>query len=480
MAVETVSRVGLHDAFRIGTLDAHAQAALVRFGELSALELVDAAIARIEHFEPTLNAVTHRAFASARERAGQTMSGSVLAGVPYLVKEGMDYPGMPTRSGSRSIDVRLAASAEELVQRLDAAGLIALGKSNAPEFGLLPTTESFLYGPARNPWALRRSPGGSSGGAAVAVACGMVPLAHAADGGGSIRIPASCCGVVGLKPSRGGTVRARPPHLIEDLLVGDTLLARSVRDIAWAVGTLSANRHPTHLQPPARRLRIAAVRQSLRGEAPHSEVARVLDDTMHLLATLGHDVRECLLPIDGPAIADSFWTLWGYLATELVEACKRRARGRPLEELLEPWTLDLAAWNRRATSTDLERVFEQVPRVAASIDRFFTDFDVVLSPVVSSPPAAIGEVHPAAAFDQLLERVTRYVGYTPLQNLSGTPAISLPLFQALDGVPIGSMFTARRGGEGLLLELAHELEQACPWAGRWPPCSAASALVNLT
>jgi amidase len=479
MAIERVSKITQLDAFRIGTLDGHAQAALVRSGELSARELVDAAIVRIEHLQPMLNAVTHVAFDTARQRASQSTNASALAGVPYLLKEGLDYPGMPTRSGSRSIDSLPAAQADDLAQRLDAAGLIPLGKSNAPEFGLLPATESLLYGPARNPWALDRSPGGSSGGAAVAVACGMVPIAHAADGGGSIRIPASCCGVVGLKPSRGGTVRARPPHFIEDLLVGDTLLSRSVRDVAWAVGALRSNRRLPQLRPPARRLRIAAVRQTLHGEAPHPEAERVLEDTMQLLVTLGHDVRESQLPIDGPAIARSFWTIWGYLATELVEAGKRRARGRALEELLEPWTLGLAAWHANVRSADLEQVFQQVAHASANFDGFLSEVDVVLSPVVSSPPAAIGELHPAVPFEQLLERVVRYVAYTPLQNLTGTPAISLPLFHAADGVPIGSMFTARRAGEELLIELACELEQAHPWGGRWPPHSAASALVNL-
>jgi amidase len=462
------------DAMEIGKLDAHSQARLLQKGEISAVELVDAAIVRIEHLDPTLNALTHKAYAQARERASKITGRHGLEGVPYLLKDGLDYPGMPSRSGSRSKAANgIGGDNHAYGERLDDMGLIPLGKSNVPEFGLLPTTESLLYGPARNPWALDRSCGGSSGGSAVAVASGMVPLAHAADGGGSIRIPASCCGVFGLKPGRGGNLRARGQHVIEDLLVGDTLLTRTVRDAAWAVRALREDVHPS-LQPAGRRLRIGVVMANLSGELPHADVAEVVRRTADLCVGLGHEVETVSLPIDGPAVVESFRVIWGYLANDIVSQCANTAKGVPLQEILEPWTLDLAQWSRHLQPEQLEHAFDTLSRTTAELELFFLHHDLTLSPVVKDPPVPVGYLAPTKPFEALMRDMFEYVSYTPLHNMTGNPAMSVPLFTTAAGLPIGSMFAAARGGEETLLELAYELERASPWAGRWPQHSVAS------
>ena len=466
MAAGSSGRITREDAFAIGRLDATGQAALVSRGELAPAELVEAARIRIDALDPTLNALTFRDDAAALRRA-QTARGA-MAGVPWLVKDGLDYPGMPTRSGSRSRrDATAGTTAFPYTERLDGTGLVALGKTNAPEFGLLPTTEPLLYGAARNPWALDRSPGGSSGGAAVAVASGMVPLAHAADGGGSIRIPASNCGLVGLKPGRGGNVRARDPHVIEDLLVGDTLLSRSVRDVAWA--TAAAAPRPIALAAAdCPRLRIAAIPQSLDRRPPAPEVLEALDFAATLCASLGHDVDLVPLPVDGPAVAAAFRTVWGYLARDSIRDAVSRF-GASAGSVLEPWTRDLAAWGSAIEATDADRLFHHVAAAEAALRAFFVKYDVILSPVLRLPALPIGALAPDRPFDEVMALMFDYVSYTPLHNLTGLPAISLPLFPGdADGVPIGSMFAAARGQEPLLLALAHELEAAAPWSGRWP------------
>ncbi|WP_158185552.1 amidase family protein [Xanthomonas hyacinthi] len=452
-------------AWEIGRLDAHDQAALVRRGELSARELCASAIARIEQLDPALNAITHRDYDAALTRAERAQG--EMAGVPWLLKDGLDYRGMPNRSGSQLYRDAPPGEIEFAFTRaFDRAGLIALGKTNAPEFGLLPTTEPLLYGPARNPWAADRSPGGSSGGAAIAVATGMTPLAHAADGGGSIRIPACCCGVIGLKPGRGATARARAPHLIEDLLACDMLLARSVRDVDWAMRTASAA--PVR---PARRdagLRIAVVLDSLDGRAPHPQVRESVLRSAQLCRDLGHEVFEAGRPYDGPATLTAFKTVWAYLARDIAQGATARF-GPAAETLAEPWTLELAQWAGGVRIGDTDAMMQAIADARGALQRFFATTDVVLSPVLDRPALRIGELGPSAGFGHIMELMFDYVSYTPLHNLTGHPAMSLPLFPAADGVPIGSMFAAAHGGENTLIALAYQLEQAMPWRDRWPP-----------
>jgi len=470
------------DAFAIGRLDAHGQAALLQSGEIDASGLVEAAILRIEALDPQLQSLSHRAFASARREAcaldateGGAAARGRMAGVPWLPKDSLDYPGMPTLSCSRSRNGALREHRYPYVDRLIAQGLVAVGKSSMPEFGLLASTEPLLGPVTRNPWSLAHSPGGSSGGAAAAVAAGLVPLAHGSDGGGSIRLPSSCCGVVGLKPGRDSTVRARSRHLAEDLLVADGLHARSVRDVAWGFST-------THLQagramvqgPSPQRLRIAVIEHGLRGRAPAPEVQAAITDTANLCATLGHGVERATWPLDGNAFLDAFEDLWSHLAADAVDGARAQLGGQRLEDALEPWTLALAARANARPTRALEAVYQQIARLPDQLSTFFGRYDVVLSPVVSAPPPPLGTYAPDVPADTLFETMFAWIDYTPLQNMAGTPAISLPLSSSRGDLPIGSMFAADRGQEDTLLALAYELEMAAPWGARWPAHSVAT------
>lgn len=465
IAQQTPSQPRATMAWEIGRLDAHDQAALVRRGELTARELSESAIERIEALNGALNVMTHRDYTAGLARAER--AAGPMAGVPWLLKDGLDYRGMPNRSGSRLYrDAGPGDVDFPFTRAFDDQGLVALGKTNAPEFGLLPTTEPLLYGAARNPWSFDRSPGGSSGGAAIAVATGMVPLAHAADGGGSIRIPASCCGLVGLKPGRGATRRARAPHLMEDLLACDMLLARSVRDVEWAMGIVAASTLPV---APRREkgLRVALVTENLNGHQPHPDVLASTMRSARLCEELGHHVFEARPPYDGPAVMAAFKAIWAYLARDVLQSVRGRF-GSAADTSVEPWTLGLGEWAAGAAIDDVDRLFSATEDARRALDTAFGDADVILSPVLGLPALHIGELAPDADFDHIMKLMFDYVSYTPLHNLTGHPAMSLPIRPGPDGVPIGTMFAARRGGEPLLIDLAYQLERAAPWKDRWP------------
>ncbi|NZA24846.1 hypothetical protein H0E84_00455 [Luteimonas sp. SJ-92] len=456
-------------AMALGRLDAHAQAAQVRAGDLSPAELVEAAILRAQRLDPALGALSHRAFDAARAAAASLAAGAPFAGVPWLAKDSLDMSGMPTRGGSRSTGDAPAARAPEFARRLGAQGLVAIGKSAMPEFGLLPSTEPLAGPVTRNPWSAAHSPGGSSGGAAAAVAAGIVPLAHGSDGAGSIRMPAACCGVVGLKPGRGGAVRARAPHLLEDLLVGDGLLARSVRDVAWAYSVCRPVPSAPVAEASPRRLRIAVAATSLRGAAPHPEVAEALSAAAALCARLGHTVEAVRLPVQTEAVAEALRTLWSQLAADSVERTVARIGAAEAARTLEPWTQELAYWHHAHCGTDaIERAFAALGALPVTFAGFHRHWDVLLTPVVRTPPPLLGTLAPDRPFEALLEAVFDWMAYTPLQNLAGTPAISLPLATSAEGLPLGVQFAADRGNEESLLALAYELEAAAPWHDRWP------------
>ncbi|MBB3224939.1 amidase family protein [Pseudoduganella umbonata] len=471
----------LTDAFALGLLDAHDQAALVRNGELDAATLAEAALMRIAALDPALRAASHVASELATARAARLPGGGAMRGVPWMPKDSLDYPGMPSRACSRSRTGMLAAAGHPFVDRLDAAGLVAVGKTSMPEFGLLGSTEPLAGPVTRNPWSARHSPGGSSGGAGAAVAAGLVPLAHGSDGAGSIRLPASCCGVVGLKPGRDATVRVRSRHNVEDLLVGDSLMSRSVRDTAWAfAATHLQPRRPMVTGPSARRLRIAVIENGLQGGAPHADVADVVRRTADLCATLGHRVEAAAWPLDGAAFLQSFQDLWTHLGADCVDTVRAGSGVRRLEDALEPWTLALGSRAEMLSPAALEAAYRQLAGLPARLADFFTRHDVLLSPVASTPPPLLGTFAPTVPAATLMETMFDWIAYTPLQNLAGTPAISLPLFAASDsdapggGLPVGSMFSADRGQEDMLLALAYELENAQPWHARWPAVSVAT------
>lgn len=459
--------IGLDSAWEIGRFDGTAQAELVASGALSAAELVEAAIARAEAMEPAVNAISWRGFEIGRRRAARhdiLQPAGPLSGVPYLLKDSLDYPGMPSVAGARVRSRELMSRSFALTDAYDAAGLIPLGKSTMPEFALLCSTEPLLGGVTRNPWNPAVSVGGSSGGAAAAVASGIVAVAHASDGGGSIRIPASNCGLVGLKPSRGVQHRARAPHLLDDLLAVDILLGRTVRDVAagFQIGHAGPVSQPGRLP----RQKIALILPSVEGRDPHPLVAAEIRRTAELCADLGHEVTETRYPAGVAAVADAFQTLWAYLGGELTDKAQLIGRGLPLGSLVEPWTEGLARWRDSLPVSRLEAAFAAFATLPSHLDALFGRHDLILSPVVRDPPPPVGALAPTRPFDELRAFMFDYCAYTPLHNLAGIPAISLPL--SVSGDPIGSMFAAAHGQDQRLLLLAAELEQASGWPARWP------------
>lgn len=448
----------------IAALDAHAQAALVHSGEVPPIALVEAAMERIEKVDPAVNAVSHRAFDHALEASRQVDRTAPMAGVPYLLKASLEYPDFPMLSGSRTRAGTTGKARYPFTARLDAAGLIPCGMSTMPEFGLIGTGEALLYGPTRNPWDLTRSSGGSSSGAAVAVATGMVPFATGSDGGGSIRIPASHCGIIGFKPSRGWNLRARGASLADDLLTSDGLYGRTMRDTAWAARFLRSQSGETKTTDT---LRVAVSLKGLDGLEPDPAVAEVIGKAAALCETLGWRVELCEPPIDRGALSRAFDVLWSYGGGEVVDLCRARL-GAQADSLLEPWTLGLARRRDGMTAGDLAAALSAIAEIDRSLDAFWQKYDVVLSPVTSSTPPPLGVLAPDRDFDGLWNDHFRHVNYTQLQNMAGYPGLSLPLFMASDGLPAGAMFWTGRGGDDQLLALGAVLEEAQPWAGRRP------------
>jgi amidase len=464
--------------------DATETAARIRRGEITAAEVVETAIRRAEALQETLNLIVNSDFERALAKAKAGPSGPPNApfwGVPFLVKDLVDYKGLPTRGGSQS--QRFAPPATEQAPNCDAfdrAGLIVLGKSATPEAGFLPSTEPIATGLTRNPWDLTRSPGGSSGGSSVAVAAGIVPAAHATDGGGSIRIPASHCGLFGLKPSRG----RMDDWENKDPIIGfaaEHVVTRSVRDSA-ALFALTEDHKPNASFPPVgvvdgpakKRLRIGVLLANGEGHAPTPDVVAANDHAAKLAAGLGHHVDFVRLPYDGDQFIQDFLLLWANGAKRTADGVAKATGRKPDDTLLEPFTLGLADMAARAKPQDLGQALKRLEADVLAYDTWFGayQFDVVLSPVLSSGPPKLGEIGPLVPFDILVPRLMEYVGYTPIHNIAGAPAMSVPLYWTPEGLPIGTMFAARAGQERMLFELAYELEAANPWAHRIPPVHA--------
>jgi amidase len=462
----------------LGDSDATGVAARIRGGEITASEALEAAIARVERVNPQLNFMASKCYEYGRDRAKQTLTGP-FAGVPTLIKDLQDVKGLPTGYGSRAFAHNVATEQAPYMDAVLASGVVPFGKSTTPEFGLTATTESEATGATHNPWDLTRSSGGSSGGSAAAVAARAVPIASASDGGGSVRIPASCCGLFGLKVSR-----AR--HLPIDVESGLQISvpgceSRSVRDTAaWLAATeqtgASAAYPPVGLVTGAnrQRLRIALAIKDLRGHDPDPEVRAAIEDVAQLCRSLGHEVTEASPQIDGEQFIQDFILLWAAGAAEVVQLVQRNAGNTPLDQLLERLTLDLAQHYASQGEAKLGEAIGRLRGVEAAYAQFFAgDHDVMLTPVLASPPVALGQIAPSLGMEVGFARVLDYVTYTPLQNVSGGPAMSVPLSWSHGGLPIGSHFSSAKGEERKLLELAYELEHARPWAQRKPVVNAA-------
>ncbi|MEW6268111.1 MAG: amidase [Thermodesulfobacteriota bacterium] len=468
-------------------LDATAQAELVHRREVAPLELVDAAIARIERLDPTLNAVILPSFDKARaQAASRDLPDGPFRGVPFLLKDlGGQSAGDRYCAGTRLLrDLGRREEADSyFTAKLRAAGFCFVGRSNTPELGLLPTTEPEAFGATRNPWSPEHSPGGSSGGSAAAVAAGMVAIAHASDGGGSIRIPASHCGLVGLKPTRGRSSFGPEAGERWSGLSCEHVVARSVRDVAAALDVVAGPMpgDPYFAPPPSGpfvgalgrrdRLRIGLMTEGPRGTAVHPECVAAATGAARLLEQLGHVVEPSYpAALHDPAGVEGLVVLIGVNTVRTLDVYATLA-GRPLgPEDVEPLTWALAEAMRERRAADFLAALQGVQAFSRRLASWWSEgFDVLVTPTSAEPPPRLGWIsstreEPFRAF----ARAAPFSVYTSPFNLSGQPAISLPLHATADGLPVGAQLVAAYGREDVLLELAAALEEAAPWAGRRP------------
>ena len=468
-------------------LDATAQAELVRRKEVKPIELVDAAIERIERLNPTLNAVITPMYEQARTTATGELPEGPFTGVPFLLKDVIaSYAGVRMSFGSSFLRDHVPDHDSELVARHKRAGLIILGKTNAPEFGILPTTEPHLFGPTHNPWDIKRTPGGSSGGSAAAVAAGMIPMAHGNDGGGSIRIPASCCGVFGLKPTRGRTSLGPDFGDLIGGFVEEHALTRTVRDSA---ALLDANAGPSIGDPywapkPARpfleevgadpgRLRIAFTTKAATDVAVQPDCVAAVNDAAKLCSDMGHDVVEANMPLPGDSLVQAFITVWCAMVAWTIDGMAFITGRTPTQDQFEPLTWALYEAGHQRTASEYLLAVTTLQLMSREIARFRVDYDVILTPTVAEPPPPLGtfDSPPDNPWQGLL-RSADFLPFTPLCNFTGLPGMSMPLFWNAEGIPIGTHFVGRFGDEATLFRLAAQLEAARPWADRHPPVSA--------
>lgn len=471
----------------LANLDATAQAELVRKKEVHPRELVESAIERIERVNPKLNAVVATLYDQARAEAEGALPNGPFCGVPFLIKDLLaSYKGFRMTLGSALFRDFVQDHDSELVSRLRRAGLVILGKTNTPEFGILPTTEPRLFGPCRNPWDTGRTTGGSSGGSACAVASRMVPMAHANDGGGSIRIPASCCGLFGLKPTRGRNPLGPDFGDVMSGLVAEHAVTRSVRDSAALLDATSGPDpgDPYWAPPPKRpfiqevgadpgRLRIAFATSAATGAAIHADCVRAVKDAAGLCSELGHTVEEASPQVNGDMIIQAFTVLWTAGCASILDGVARVTGQTPGPDSVEPLTWALCEMGRKFTASEYLMSLQVIQVSAREVARFFSKWDLWLTPTLAEPPLPLGSFDsPPDSPLMGFARAAAFVPFTPIANMTGQPAMSVPLSWNQDGLPIGMHFVARFGDEATLFRLASQLEAAQPWADRRPPVSA--------
>ncbi len=478
---------------------------LVRRKQVTPAELVEAAIERIEQYNPALNAVIYKMYDDARSAAQGPLPEGPFQGVPFLLKDLLaTVAGVPTSSGNKLWKGIAATQDSELVQRWKKAGVVIVGKTNTPEFGLTPYTEPLTFGPTRNPWDPNRITGGSSGGSAAAVAARMVPLASGGDGGGSIRIPASACGLFGLKPTRGRTPTG--PVLGEAWhgFAIEHVLSRSVRDSAAMLdATHGADVGAPYYAPAVAqpfleavtqapgKLRIAFSGKPLLGKKVDAEVLKGLQSTVQLLKELGHDVQEAAPVVDGEAFALAFVTL---LAAELradIEEAAHAAGKKVSVRDFDPTSFGLGMLGKALSAQEYASAARYLQSAAREVARFFEGYDLLLTPTLSQPPVPVGSLQPSASEKMLINLIGSFDGgnvlkmmgiikplaaqtfeftpWTPVFNVTGQPAMSVPLHWSASGLPVGMHFVGKFGGEATLLRLAGQLEQAKPWSEKVPP-----------
>ncbi len=472
---------------------------LIRKGEISPVELLEITIQRIEKINPRINAIIHKMYDQAREtaeswsseiRAG-TAADAVFGGVPFLLKDLIaEYKGAPFHEGSRAVKGYISKLESELVKRQKAGGLIIVGKTNAHEFGSLPTTEPNLYGPTINPWDTSLTPGGSSGGSAAAVATGIVPMAHGNDAGGSIRIPASCCGLFGLKPTRG---RNPLGPLFGDIgggIVHEHAVTRTVRDSAALLDVTSGpDLGDPYYAPPKKRpflqevgrdlepLRIGFLTSIPEGwdkeTKLHPDCENAAVDAAQLCESLGHFVDE-IAPeqLQYPNISKAFGIIFSCCIGHIIAYWERELGKKIGENELEPLNWNDYQASLNITGADYLVSVDEIQRFSRKIACWYNEggYDLLLTPTMRIPPAKLGsfELTPEDPIKWL--KVTRaFIAFTRTQNLTGQPAMSVPLFWNEDNIPIGVQFAGRFGDEAALFRFAAQLEQARPWADKKPP-----------
>ncbi len=461
-----VTRVHAFSDDALGDLDAVGLVAAIQDGEVSIPEVVDAAIARTERLQPDLNAVSYVAYDRARAEA-RDPRGGFFAGVPTFLKDNVDAAGMPTQQGCDAYRARSLKKDGDFARMFLATGLVPIGKSQLSEFGFSPSAEHPRIGPVRSPWDTARTAGASSAGAAALVAAGAVPLAHGNDGGGSIRIPAAVNGLVGLKPTRDRLAQDKMNRQMPIRIVSDGVLSRSVRDTAAFLRESEHVYRALRLppigdvtRPGHKRLRVAVHTAGI-GRASAPEVAELTLKTARLLEELGHQVEQ----VDHPAprtIPEDFLLYWSMLAMTIVRTGRQLGPGWDAGRL-DNLTLGLERHCRRRMHR-LPGAIARLRRTARVSARFHETYDVALSPTLAHETPLVGHLDPTLDFDTVMERVLDWVAFTPWQNATGDPAISLPLAATAAGLPQGMMLSAGAGREALLLELAYELEEARPWA----------------
>jgi amidase len=475
------------NAAELAAFDAVGQSELVRRGDVIPVELVEAAISRVEALNPTLNAVVTTAFDEAMDAARAVSNDSALpfAGVPFLVKDLItECAGMRFTEGSFFLRENVSTRDQELVVRFRRAGFVILGKTNTPEFGMAPHCEPRLFGPTRNPWDLERSTAGSSGGSAAAVASGMVPAAHGNDLGGSIRYPASCCGLFGLKPTRA-RVPLGPEYADPCAAMAvEHVLTRTVRDSAAILDVIAGPELGEPFPAPTtnrafadevgvapRRLRIAYSAVAADGHPTDPDCVVALDDAVRLCEQLGHIVEEAWLPPISERVGAAIGTSYGGAVDWIIKYWIRRLGRQPETDELDPLTRAFWEQGQSLTVGDYLLAVEDLRGYAREVARFFEQYDLWLTPTLAQPPPRIGEMASTETDPFIgLQRSSQFVAFPGIvANITGNPAMSVPLSWSSDGIPIGVHFLAPFGDEATLIQLASQLETARPWTQRHPP-----------
>lgn len=468
---------------RLMRLSATEQANLVRTGEVSPNELLNAAVAAIERLNPQVNAVVLTLYERARETLKSLPHNAPFAGVPLLLKDMLaEYEGTRMTEGSRYLQDYISPRDSELVARYRRAGFVIVGKTNTPEFASKPTTEPAFFGKTGNPWNPGYSAGGSSGGSAAAVAAGMTAVAHANDGGGSIRCPAGWCGLVGLKPTRGRNPLGPDYGDMGAGLICEHVVTHTVLDSA-AILDVTAGPDPGapyYPPPPARpfaaevganpgRLRIAVSTLPLTGTPVHPECKLAARNAARQCEALGHIVEEATPQVSAERFNEIFTTIWLGMVGWAIRDWARRTGREPTADQFETHTWKMYSFDSQRRPSDFLLAVQDMQRIARELAPFFTQYDVWLTPTATQPPQPLGwfdfdPLHPK----QATERMSDIPRFTAIANMSGQPAISLPLHWTPEGLPVGVQLIGRYADEATLLRLAAQLEQACPWRGRLP------------